>query len=165
MSSNVWRQSHGGRHEAYISAEQPSPLAQARVSPSDEHTSWSCDSQVAAGQGSSSPLGVTERLRSRSEFARLRTQGRRWRSGWLWCSVMRDHDVDGTRVGYVIGRQCGSAVCRNRTRRRLRHLVRDAHGRLGPGSIVFGVNSPGCDAPFAELRQHFDRLLERVEAS
>ena len=153
---------HGGRHEAYVPAQQSSPVPQARFSSSDEYSRRTSDSQVAASQGSLPPLGVTGRLRGRSEFARLRNEGHRSRSAWLWCSVVRAPDITETRVAYAIGRQCGIAVLRNRTRRRLRHLVRDHASHLGPGWYLFGVNAPGCEASFRELEANFEQVLRRV---
>ncbi len=67
------------------------------------------------------------------------------------------------RVGFVVSRAVGSAVVRNRTKRRLRAL---AAGRLatiptGP-DVVVRANPAAATASFDELAADLDRLLSRV---
>jgi len=54
-------------------------------------------------------------------------------------------------VAYTIGRRCGTAVRRNRIRRRLRAAVHVVSGQLAPGSYLVGAD-PGVQAlAFPEL--------------
>jgi ribonuclease P protein component len=69
------------------------------------------------------------------------------------------------RVGYAIGRPIGTAVTRNRLRRRLRAVVHD-EARLGlpPGWYLIGA-SPGADElPAADLRTAAGHVFEQVRA-
>jgi ribonuclease P protein component len=56
------------------------------------------------------------------------------------------------RVAYAVGRTVGSAVARNRTRRRLRAALRDQADALRPGAAyLVGASREVVSMPFAEL--------------
>ena len=67
------------------------------------------------------------------------------------------------RVGFVVGRQVGPAVVRNRVRRRLRHLTRDLLERL-PDSTELVVRALPLAAAMSseELGAELTRCLDRV---
>jgi len=79
-------------------------------------------------------------------------------------SVEGDRPV---RVGFVVSKAVGTAVTRNRVKRRLRHLAREllssTETRL-PGSAVLVVRAlpASADAGYAELRSDLARCLVRV---
>ena len=79
---------------------------------------------------------------------------------------LSDHDAYPPRVGYSIGRVVGSAVTRNRIRRRLRALfdVRARAGTVPAGSYVVGCRPAAGSASFAELGDQLDRLLGLVSS-
>jgi ribonuclease P protein component len=55
-------------------------------------------------------------------------------------------------VAYAVGRTVGSAVARNRARRRLRAAVRDQADGLRPGAAyLVGASREVVSMPFAEL--------------
>lgn len=57
------------------------------------------------------------------------------------------------RVAFAVGRAVGPAVTRNRVRRRLRAIVRDASAQLEPGcGYLWRALPPAADASAAELR-------------
>jgi ribonuclease P protein component len=67
------------------------------------------------------------------------------------------------RVGFVVSRAVGSAVVRNKVRRRLRGLIRDRIVDLPEaGLLVVRVHPPAATATFAELRSDLDRVLTRL---
>jgi ribonuclease P protein component len=66
------------------------------------------------------------------------------------------------RVGFVVGRDVGGAVTRNRVRRRLRHLVRARLEDLPAGVLVVRALPAAADAEFRELRDDLARCLGRV---
>jgi ribonuclease P protein component len=66
------------------------------------------------------------------------------------------------RVGFVVGRDVGGAVTRNRVRRRLRHLVRARLDELPAGVMVVRALPASAGADFPELRDDLARCLGRV---
>jgi ribonuclease P protein component len=102
----------------------------------------------------------------------LRTEGLRVRHGALRASFLADEGPS-TRVGYAITKQVGTAVVRNRLRRRLRAIVaavgRDRPELLPHGVLVVGAGPDANLRGAEELRYDVERLLEvlstRCEAS
>lgn len=69
------------------------------------------------------------------------------------------------RVGFVVSKAVGGAVVRNRTKRRLREIMRTHLGELPAGTdVVVRANPPAAQATFAELRAAVGGLLPRVLA-
>lgn len=70
-------------------------------------------------------------------------------------------------VGFAIPRRVGSAVRRNRVRRRLRAAIAELHERaaIRPGRYLVVVHPGATDRPFADLRADlavcFDELGAR----
>lgn len=74
----------------------------------------------------------------------------------------RDHD----RYGIATGRRLGSAVARNRVRRRLREALRRAPNETGHGwDILVVVRPAAVTATFDDIRAAVLRLLGAVRAS
>jgi ribonuclease P protein component len=68
-------------------------------------------------------------------------------------------------VGFVVSRQVGPSVVRNRVRRRLRHLMLDRLDRLPAGSrAVVRANPAAASASFADLASDLDAALRRLSA-
>jgi ribonuclease P protein component len=88
-------------------------------------------------------------LRRSTDFDRVMRVGRRRRAGDL--VVFSAPGVEGeVRVGLVVGRRVGSAVDRNRVKRRLRHALRGVEIEDGTDLVV--IASPGArTAGFATL--------------
>lgn len=85
-------------------------------------------------------------------------RGRRIR-GPLVHIAHRNNDLDTTRVGYSVSRRVGSAVTRNRVKRRLRELV--ARHQLAPGhDIVLVAQPPVVDASFHDLERELLTSLQ-----
>ena len=67
------------------------------------------------------------------------------------------------RVGFVVSKAVGSAVVRNRTKRRLRALAHERLGTVPAGTdLVIRANPPAAQADSAELGRDLDALLARV---
>jgi ribonuclease P protein component len=143
--------------EAHISAEHPSPGTQARFSCSH------ADPGGASGRSISSPawpqpaVGLIGRIRDRATFEALRRKGRRARCDGV-SVVYLAASTGQARVAYGVGRKMGSAVVRNRVRRRLRAVMRQLDGERGglpPGAYLVGV------AP-SVVRQSYGDLYRNV---
>ena len=97
-------------------------------------------------------------VRRRDDFDALSRSRARGRSGPVWIvrASPSDGDDPAVRVAYAIPRTVGTAVVRNRLRRRLRAMIAELHreGRLTPGLHLVGARPGAVDLPAAELRRH-----------
>jgi ribonuclease P protein component len=93
------------------------------------------------------------RIRHARDFRRLQREGRSVRIGAVRLRVRLD-DGDGVHVAYALGRAHGTAVARNRLRRRLRAIVADAdrRGEIPAGWYLVSM-SPGDMLNPAELTE------------
>ena len=97
------------------------------------------------------------RLRNASDFERVTGSGRRSRRDGL---VVYAAPSDHPRVGFAIPRSAGTAVERNRARRRLRELARK---HVGTGhDVAVRAESSAVGASFQELEQHLTRALREL---
>jgi ribonuclease P protein component len=104
------------------------------------------------------PVG---RIVERRVFARLRSEGTRRRVGPL--SIVRLPEETGqASVAYALPRRLGSAVERNRVRRRLRAILRNDVEFLAPGWYLISLSPPGAEASYAELRGWVLTALHRL---
>lgn len=147
--------------EAYLSAQQSSPSPQARLPCADEHSRWSSGAEVPPVQGSRPSLGLIDRVRERDAFVRLRRDGVRVRTDPLWCSFVPDPDLVPPQVAFAIGRAVGSAVRRNRLRRRLRAVLTNCD--VPPGLYLIGARVPACEQTFDDLERTVHSLLGKIQ--
>ncbi|NLD75349.1 MAG: ribonuclease P protein component [Acidimicrobiales bacterium] len=99
----------------------------------------------------------------------MRSNGLRVRSGPL--SVVHLHETGAgdppVRVAFAITRKVGTAVVRNRLRRRLRaicaDLQRDRPGGLPPGALLISAGPEAVRRTPDELRQDVVRLIDALE--
>jgi ribonuclease P protein component len=103
---------------------------------------------------------LIDRVRERDAFVRLRHDGVRVRTDPLWCSFVLDPDLVPPQVAFAIGRAVGSAVSRNRLRRRLRAVLADCD--VPPGLYLVGARVPACEQTFAELESTVSSLMDKV---
>jgi ribonuclease P protein component len=69
------------------------------------------------------------------------------------------------RVGFVVSKQVGNAVTRNRVKRRLRHLAADQLGTTPPGvDLVVRALPRAAKAPASELVGDFSSAWPRAVA-
>jgi ribonuclease P protein component len=66
-------------------------------------------------------------------------------------------------VAFSIGRQVGPAVARNRIRRRLRMLMREAAPRLQPGAYLIGAGPEAAQLSYGQLGELLVRLVESIQ--
>lgn len=104
------------------------------------------------------------RLRRPDQFRRARRDGRALTFSWLTLNVVagRRHRI---RCGFVVGKALGSAVLRNRAKRRVREAVRLVLPSITPGvDLVFVVrNAAVLTAPFTTLQEMIEQLLRRAK--
>ncbi len=151
----------GVSREAYLPAQQASPSPQARFPCAHEYSRWSSGVEVPPGQGPRPPLRLIDRVRERDAFVRLRRDGVRVRTDSLWCSFVLDPNVVPPQVAFAIGRAVGSAVRRNRLRRRLRAVL--ANCDVPPGLYLIGARVPACEQTFDEIEGTMRSLVDKVK--
>lgn len=105
-------------------------------------------------------------LKRRSEFLRIRG-GARWSTPLFVLETKPAAGrttTAGPRFGYTVTKALGTAVVRNRIRRRLKAAVAElAAGHARPGhDYVLIARGPALDAEFAALRNALATALERV---
>jgi ribonuclease P protein component len=103
---------------------------------------------------------LIDRIRQRDAFIRLRRDGVRVRIDPLWCSFVPDSEVVPPQVAFAIGRAIGSAVQRNRLRRRLRAVLRDCD--VPPGLLLIGASVHANERTFVELERCVTDLMLKI---
>ena len=103
---------------------------------------------------------MIDTIRERDAFARLRREGSRHRIEPLWCSYVHDPQIAPPRVAFAIGRPVGTAVTRNRVRRRLKAVLRSSS--VPAGLLLIGADPPIVELTFDELSERVHLLLDRL---
>jgi ribonuclease P protein component len=102
-----------------------------------------------------------ERLKRPRDFGRTVSSGTRYTNRWLVLFVSKAPG-EPTRVGFAAARSAGTAVKRNRIRRRLRAAVAGLHRPFCPGRrIVVLGRAPVLDASWQDLVDGLTALLDR----
>jgi ribonuclease P protein component len=104
------------------------------------------------------------RLKQRADFLAAANGARVATAAFVLQARQRD-DGAPARVGFTVSRKVGSAVERNRVRRRLRDIVRRASAdELRPSrDYVLIGRRPALNWPFAQMQEDFRRALRRLE--
>ena len=115
---------------------------------------------VGAGQQKRMISSLTGRL----DFARLLARGVKARSGPLCITYRADSTPPA--VAFAVPKRIGTAVVRNRIRRRLRAVLnnmnREVPDSLGGGDYLFHVSAPLDSFNGVELQALMVDLLDRV---
>jgi ribonuclease P protein component len=103
-----------------------------------------------------------QRLRSNAEFARVRASGRSVAHPLLVLTVLPNERAQ-SRLGVTVSRRVGTAVVRNRVRRRLHEAIRARYtGLVGGHDLVLVARPALARASWAELNAALDRTLARA---
>jgi ribonuclease P protein component len=105
---------------------------------------------------------VPDRVRTRRQFAQFASPTGRASSGPLRISYVAGESSVG--VAYAIGRHVGSAVVRNRLRRRLRALVDALEPTPPTGFYLIRVGPEARLLSYEELQDHLRIAVERIRA-
>jgi ribonuclease P protein component len=103
------------------------------------------------------------RLRRAEDFQRLRRLGVVHRHHLLLLSFSPNVLIH-NRYGFIVGRQVGGAVRRNRVRRVLREAVRALDPLLKPGyDVVLIARQPLAEQPFDIIMRTVSELFRQAE--
>jgi ribonuclease P protein component len=106
-----------------------------------------------------------QRLRQRADFLAA-ASGRKVPTATFVLQARRRDDDGPARIGFTVSKKVGTAVERNRVRRRLREIVRRASAdsmRPGHDYVLIGRRAALLE-PFAQLEQAVAGALRRAHA-
>jgi len=121
------------------------------------------DASGSAPDASAAAFPTMERLTARTDFLAAAT-GIKVPAAAFVLQARRRGDDEPARVGFTVSKKVGTAVERNRVRRRLRELVRrSALGRMVAGHdyVLIGRRA-ALQTPFERLISDFDGALRRA---
>lgn len=102
------------------------------------------------------------RLTRSTDFKRVRRIGKSYAHP-LVVFITAPNDLEQVRVGFVVGRAVGTAVQRNRAKRRLRACLEPMLEHLSGGwDIIFLARKPMDQAGFTEISAAVQLLLKRA---
>ena len=85
-------------------------------------------------------------------------------AGPLWVVFVADPSVQPPQVAFALGRALGTAVARNRARRRLRAILTVRGGTLAPGLYLVGGGPPLVNLPSSRLDALIGQALAKLTA-
>jgi len=107
-------------------------------------------------------------LSTRRDFDQLRTPTARSTRGPIRVSfhpLSRSGDLSRPLVSFAITKACGTAVVRNRLRRRLQGLLERGAGPLEVGGYLIRPTPAAAEMSSAELERHLTAALAGLEGS
>jgi ribonuclease P protein component len=107
---------------------------------------------------------VVERVRTTRTFQALRRPDGRARRGSVRVAWVAGDESVKPQVAYGISKRCGSAVARNRLRRRLREIVRQS-SELHPGAYLISTDPAAQEQDFTQLRSDVEAALAAASRS
>lgn len=103
------------------------------------------------------------RIRTDKRFQEIRRHGRSYANHLLVLCAL-PNDLDYSRFGFAVNSRIGSAVRRNRIKRRLREIVRLQQNTLQPGwDVVLIARQPIRSADYHEMETACARLFRRAQ--
>ena len=102
-------------------------------------------------------------MKASREFARVRREGTSFPGRYVVVSVLRDPALTKFQFGLITTRKIGNAVVRNRTRRRLREIIRAQQALIRDGFqivIIARWRAPG--ATLDELKRDWYGAAKRA---
>ena len=149
--------------EAHVPAQQPEAQEDARLPRPYADARRSGRDQGPAPAGPRPPLGLIWRIRDRATFVAL-SRARALREGPVTLRYLPGPDAGPARVAVATTRATGSAVARNRVRRRLRAAVAAHETELQRGgAYLFGAGREATSTPFDTLTTAVGTLVQSVK--
>jgi ribonuclease P protein component len=146
------------RREADVPAQHQETQEDPRFPHPYADTRWARRAAVAPDAWPEAALGLIWRIRDRATFAALARAPRR-RVGPISLRCVPGDPTCPARVAYAVGRKAGSAVDRNRIRRRLRAAVAESAASFAAGSAYL------LEADRTVLTTPFDDLCVAISAA
>ena len=153
--------------QAHVPAEQSAPSEDAWLPAAHAHPGWPGRARGAQAQGPREAecliLPPPYRLRRSADFKRTVREGVRAGRPTVVGHLLLVSGDEPARVGFVVSRAVGSAVTRNRVKRRLRELTRGYLQSLPGGSLlVLRANPIAGRARQPDLAADLDLVIHRL---
>jgi ribonuclease P protein component len=145
--------------EAHIPTQQPEAQEEARLPGPHAHAWRAGGAAIAPIARPQAPQRLIWRVRDRATFEAL-ARARRTRRGPLSLRYLPGDDTLPPRVAFALGRNVGSAVQRNRARRRLRSAIAGNALRVAPGAYLFGGGPDVVTVSYEVLERSVRELLD-----
>ena len=153
------------RLETYLPTQYPQAFEDPRFSYPDADARRESRASGPPSPWPEAALGLIWRVRDRATFEAL-ARAPRHRVGPVSLRFADDGSTDPPRVAYAIGRRVGSAVDRNRIRRRLRGALAGCRDDLVPGgAYLFDAERAVLTLAFADLSAAVGSLVARTKES
>ena len=102
-------------------------------------------------------------MKASREFARVRKEGTSQAGRFLVLSVLKEPSISEFHFGLITSRKLGTAVTRNRIRRRLREIIRAQRDSINPGwMFVVIARWRAPEASQEDLRKDWQRLARKA---
>ena len=165
---NTWRQNN---EQENVSAEQSPSRQGARLPPSHEDPCRPRDSRCPPSQGSHrtlrlSPLVLAgaHRITAGDDYKLVVRRGVRIVGPHLVTYLRRNPEKAPARFGFIVAKNIGGAVRRNRVRRRLKAASFALLGSTRPGTdVVIRALPSSTDAPWSILHAELSDALEKFQ--
>lgn len=103
------------------------------------------------------------RLRRNSDFQKVRRNGKFYASPLMALAFLRN-EFDYSRFGFVVSKKLGTAVQRNRVKRRMREVARLRFNHIKSGfDLVFIARPPASQANYKQIERFLEDLLMQAD--
>ncbi len=103
-----------------------------------------------------------EKLGKSGEFSYVYKNGEKWVGRYVVVLYIKN-TLPNSRIGIVVSKKVGTAVVRNKVKRRLREIIRLSHDRIPEGvDIVIVAKSKAKGVSFWDLRDDLLRGFEEI---
>ncbi len=110
--------------------------------------------------------GARGRLKKRADFIKAGRGRRVQAQAFAIQAVRREAGADGPRFGFTVTKKLGSAVLRNRIRRRLKEALRLSHLSARPDyDYVILARKAAATQAFPELQEELARAIAEIHAA
>jgi ribonuclease P protein component len=145
--------------EAHLPTQQPEAQEEAWLPWPHAHSWRAGGAAIAPCARPQAPQRLIWRIRDRATFEAL-ARARRHRRGPISVRFVPGDPTEPPRVAFALGRNVGSAVRRNRARRRLRSAIAAHAGELAAGAYLFGGGPDVVTVPYPILEHAVVELLD-----
>lgn len=102
-----------------------------------------------------------ERLLKQTEFRKVLDHGKKKRIDTICTLFWLPNNLEQSRLGIIASKKVGSAVVRNRAKRRMREIFRQNSYKMNPAIDVVVITGKGMvDLPFSILEKKIIQILQ-----